>query len=237
MSPLLQRKRGCRRFPPRVSWRYGDGAVLVNIAGALLLLLLALAAPAAASQPPRILAFGDSLTAGLGLPSEESIPSRLQARLAAAGIAAEVINGGVSGDTTAGGLARLDWALADRPDIVLLELGANDALRGIDPQVTYANLDKILTRLKARGVKILLIGMLAPANWGKEYQQEFDAIYRRLADKYQVPLYPFILDGVALDPALNQPDGLHPNAKGADLIAARLEPQVARLVTALEAKR
>ena len=201
-----------------------------------LLALLAAPAPALAAAP-RILALGDSLTAGFGLPPEASIPSRLGARLAAAGLPVEIINGGVSGDTTAGGLARLDWTLADHPDIVLVELGANDALRGIDPQVTEANLDKILARLRASGAKVLLIGMRAPPNWGKEYQQQFDALYGKLADKYQVPLYPFILDGVAMDPALNQPDGLHPNAQGADIVADKLEPYVARLVTALEAKR
>ena len=197
------------------------------LAAALALALL-LGGPAAAA--PRILVLGDSLAAGLGLAPSESIPARLQTRLAAAGISADVINGGVSGDTTADGLARLDWAMADHPDAVLVELGANDALRGIDPKLTYANLDGILARLTASGAKVMLVGMLAPANWGRDYQQQFDAIYGRLAAKYRVPLYPFILDGVAMDPALNQADGLHPNAKGADIIAGKLEPMVARLI-------
>ena len=187
-----------------------------------------MAPPAGAAT--RILAFGDSLTAGLGLTPGQAFPARIQARLAAEGIAAEVVNAGVSGDTSADGLARLDWALADRPDAVVLELGANDALRGIDPKVTYANLDQILTRLQASGAKVLLVGMLAPPNWGRDYQREFDAIYRRLADKYRVPLYPFILDGVVLQPQLFQQDGLHPNAAGAEVIAEKMTPYVARLI-------
>ena len=195
----------------------------------LLLPLLLWAAPALAA-PIKILAFGDSLTAGLGVMPEQAFPARLQARLATEGIAAQVLNAGVSGDTTADGVARLDWALADRPDIALVELGANDALRGIDPRLTQANLDKILTRFQASGAKVLLLGMLAPANWGREYQQEFAAIYPDLAKQHNVPLYPFFLDGVATDPTLNQPDGLHPNAKGAEIIADKIAPLVARLV-------
>jgi acyl-CoA thioesterase I len=194
---------------------------------ALLALLFGLAAAPAA---PHILALGDSLTAGFGLAPAEAFPARLEARLAADGIVVHVTNGGVSGDTSAGGLARLDWALADRPDLVLVELGANDALRGIDPKLTYANLDKILGRLKASGAKVLLLGMRAPPNWGSDYRTEFDAIYPALAQKYHVPLYPFFLDGVAMDPALNQSDGLHPNAQGVDRIAKRIAPYVERLL-------
>jgi acyl-CoA thioesterase-1 len=185
---------------------------------------------AVASPAPRILAFGDSLTAGLGLNPDAAFPARLEAVLQSDGIDARVINGGVSGETTAGGVARLDWALGDHPDLVILELGANDALRGIDPKLAYANLDKILARLTASGAKVLLTGMLAPPNWGRDYQQEFAAIFPTLADKYQVPLYPFFLDGVATDPSLNQPDGLHPNAQGAALIAAKVAPYVERLL-------
>jgi acyl-CoA thioesterase I len=198
----------------------------------LVALLLGASIPALRAAPARILAFGDSLTAGLGLAPDQALPPRLQARLGAAGIAAEVINGGVSGETTAGGLARLDWALADRPDVVLVELGANDALRGIDPKLTYANLDKILARLSADRIRILLVGMRAPANWGGEYQREFDGIYPRLAEKYGVPLYPFILDGVALDPSLTQPDGLHPNARGVEIMADKITPVLIRLLQA-----
>ncbi|HEX6841920.1 MAG TPA: arylesterase, partial [Stellaceae bacterium] len=136
------------------------------------------------------MALGDSLTAGFGLAPQEAFPVRLEAKLAAAGIEAQVVNGGVSGDTSAGGLARLDWALADHPDLVLVELGANDALRGIDPRLTYANLDKILTRIEAAGAKIVLLGMRAPPNWGRAYQTQFDAIFPDLASKHHVPLYP-----------------------------------------------
>jgi acyl-CoA thioesterase-1 len=205
--------------------RQGAAAVL-----ALALALLLVACSAAAAAPPRILAFGDSLTAGLGLNPEQAFPARLQARLAAGGIDVQVLNGGVSGDTTADGVARLDWALADHPDVVLVELGANDALRGIDPKLAYANLDKILGRLKASGAQVMLLGMAAPANWGRDYQQDFAAIYPALASKYKVPLYPFFLDGVALDASLNQRDGMHPNARGADIIAEKVAPYVARLL-------
>ncbi len=206
--------------------------MLVNRAVRIGVLALCLTLPfaAVAATAPRILAFGDSLTAGYGVALQDAFPARLQGQLARDGIAAEVINGGVSGDTTAGGLARLDWALSDHPDVVLLELGANDALRGIDPKLTYANLDKMLARLTAMHVKVLLLGMRAPPNWGRDYQKEFDAIYPALAEKYRVPLYPFFLDGVAMDPGLNQGDGLHPNAKGVDAIVARVEPYVTRLL-------
>lgn len=197
------------------------------------MLWAASAAPATPDKlgtPIRILAFGDSLTAGYGLAPEDSFPVKLAARLRSDGVAAEVVNGGFSGDTSAGGLSRLDWSLQDKPRYALVELGANDALRGLDPKSTEANLDKILARFKAAGVKTLLIGMRAPGNWGSAYQADFDAIYPRLARKYGVPLYPFFLDGVALEPALNQGDGLHPNARGVELIVARIAPAVERLV-------
>jgi acyl-CoA thioesterase-1 len=237
MSPLRAQEQGKRFLAlPGTLRRYGDKTALVNIGAAfrallaITLLVFGLALPTAARATSRILALGDSLTAGFGLSPEQSFPARLQARLAAEGIAAEVTNGGVSGDTTAGGLARLDWALADHPDIVLLELGANDALRGIDPKFTYANLDKIMARLKASGARVILMGMVAPSNWGRDYERDFDAIYPKLAEKYQVPLYPFFLDGVATDPALNQADGLHPNARGVDIIVDKVTPYVARLI-------
>src|SRR5262249_25426899 len=150
------------------------------------------------------------------------------ARLAADGLAAEVVNAGVSGDTTAGGLARLDWVLAAKPDIVMVELGANDCLRGLDPNAAYDNLDRILVRIKATGAKVLLVGMLSPTNWGDDYKRQFDAIYPALAQKHQVPLDPFILAGVAMDPALNQPDMLHPNAQGVEVLAARIAPLLER---------
>ncbi|HZB93447.1 MAG TPA: arylesterase [Stellaceae bacterium] len=197
---------------------------------ALALLLTFPSAAATAAAPTRLLVFGDSLAAGYGLAPDQAFPARLGARLAAEGLPVKIINAGVSGDTSADGLARLDWVMDDHPDVVLLELGANDALRGIDPKLTFANLDGILAKLEASRVKVLLIGMLAPPNWGRDYQRDFDSIYRRLAAKYRVPLYPFLLDGVAMDPALNQADGLHPNAKGAAIIAEKLAPVVARLL-------
>jgi acyl-CoA thioesterase I len=232
MSPLVERDPWKSRKHPPAPRRYGDSGGVVNIALALCVGMMLAARPfaAVAGPAPRILAFGDSLTAGLGLTPDAAFPARLEALLRADGVDARVINGGVSGETTAGGVARLDWALGDHPDLVILELGANDALRGIDPQLAYANLDKILARLKASGAKVLLTGMLAPPNWGREYQQEFAAIFPKLAEKYQVPLYPFFLDGVATDPSLNQPDGLHPNAPGAQLIAAKVAPYVERLL-------
>jgi acyl-CoA thioesterase I len=197
-------------------------------AAALLAAILGIAPVSAA--PLRILAFGDSLTAGYGLAAGEAFPVRLQARLAADGYQVQIANGGVSGDTTAGGLARLDWALADKPDIVLVEFGANDMLRGIDPKVTYDNLDRIMARISQSGAKMLLLGMKAASNWGREYQESFDAIYPALAEKYHAPLYPFFLDGVVTDAALNQADGLHPNPQGVALIVERVSPYLERLL-------
>lgn len=173
---------------------------------------------------------GDSLTAGYGLPADEAIPPRLQAALAARGIQSIIENAGVSGDTTAGGRARLDWALGSKPDYVILELGGNDALRGLSPAETEANLDAMLQVLKTKSIKVLLAGMRAPPNLGRAYAQQFDAIYPRLAEKYGVPLYPFILDGVAGDLQLNQQDGIHPNAKGVSIIVARLLPAVQKFL-------
>lgn len=197
--------------------------------GFALMLVLCLALPAAAA-PIRILAFGDSLVAGYGLSEDEAFPARLQAALAAAGVEAKVINGGVSGDTTAGGLARLDWSLADRPDVVLLELGGNDGLRGIDPQDTEANLDAMLGKLAAKEIPLLFIGMLAPPNLGPEFGEEYNALFPRLAERHKVAFYPFFLDGVARDPALNQPDGLHPNAAGVEVIVERILPAVLQVI-------
>jgi acyl-CoA thioesterase I len=196
---------------------------------------LIVTAPARADDDLRILAFGDSLTAGYGLRESESFPARLQAALAAKGIAAEVINGGVSGDTSAGGLARLDWALADDPDIVIVELGANDGLRGLDPARTQENLDAILKRLTAEKRAVLLAGMLAPPNMGADYGDAFKGIYPALAGKYAVRLYPFFLDGVAADPALNQGDGIHPTAAGIDIIVARILPDVMAVIDTMRA--
>lgn len=199
-----------------------------------LLLVVAMGVCAAraggAGGAARVLAFGDSLTAGFGLPPDAAFPVRLAARLKRDGYAVDVANGGVSGDTTSGGLARLDWALANHPDIVLLELGANDALRGIDPKLTQSNLDAMLARLTSSHIKVLLIGMKAPGNWGPDYQNSFDAIYPALARKYGVALYPFFLDGIALDATLNQADGLHPNNDGVEVIVTRIAPVVERML-------
>jgi len=176
------------------------------------------------------LAFGDSLTAGYGLAPEDAFPVKLQARLQADGFNVNVANGGFSGDTTSGGLARIKWVLGVKPQYALVEFGANDALRGIDPDLARSNLVKILDHMKAAGVRVLLIGMKAPANWGPDYQQSFDSIYPDLAKQYGVPLYPFFLDGVALDSDLNQADGLHPNADGVDVIVKRIAPAVEKLL-------
>jgi acyl-CoA thioesterase-1 len=199
-------------------------AVPVLLAG-----LLAAAAPAAARNP-EILAFGDSLTSGFGLPPDKSFPARLEAKLRDEGITARVVNAGVAGDTTAGGLARLDKALADKPDLVILELGANDALRAIDPPAVRANLEKMIAKIKASGAKLLLAGMKSPPNWGEEYQRDFERIYPELAEAHGVPLYPFFLDGVAMDAQLNQQDGLHPNERGVAAMVDRIAPLVARLI-------
>jgi acyl-CoA thioesterase-1 len=206
---------------------YGLWRKLVNL-GVALLTLTCFASPADATV--RILALGDSLTAGFGLAADESFPARLQAWLKDHGLDAEVVNAGVSGDTSAGGLARLDWSLAQPADAVLVEFGANDALRGIDPTETYKNLDEILSRLDRRHVKVLLLGMEAPANWGADYQSAFRAMFSALAERHHVLLYPFFLDGVALDGGLNQPDGMHPNARGVDVIVGRVGPNVLRLL-------
>lgn len=191
---------------------------------------LTLQAIPAAARVPVVLDFGDSITAGYGLPAGQAFPARLEAWLRDRGIAARVVNAGVSGDTTAGGLARLDWALADKPDLVILALGANDALRGIDPATVRDNLDKMIVKIQASGAKMLLVGMLAPPNWGDEYKRAFDRIYPELARAHHLPLYPFLLDGVAMKPELNQPDGLHPNERGVAVIVDKIAPVVAGLI-------
>lgn len=200
---------------------------------ASLCLAVALAFPAGAAEPTKLLAFGDSLTAGYGLPEADGFTVQLEEALDARGTAVTIINGGVSGDTSAGGRDRLDWALGDAPAAVLLELGANDGLRGLDPDATRDNLDAMLAMLDERGVPVLLLGMLAPPNLGPEYGAAFDAIYPELAAKWDVPLYPFFLDGVAADPALNQPDGLHPNREGVAAIVERLAPVVEDFIRGL----
>lgn len=183
------------------------------------------------ASPIKILAFGDSLTAGYGVQENEAFPARLQAAMTAAGRTVSIENAGVSGDTSAGGLARLDWALGNgKPDLIIVELGANDGLRGLPPTQTESNLDAILTRLKQENIPILLAGMLAPPNMGKEYGQEFNAIYPRLAQKHGVTLYPFFLDGVIGHPDLLQRDGLHPTPAGVDVVVSKIMPVLDRML-------
>ena len=181
---------------------------------------------AAAADGGRLMILGDSLTAGHGLPQEEAFPVKLQAALRAKGHKIEVINSGVSGDTTAGGLARLDWALAPKPTHVLVELGANDMLRAVDPGVTKQNLDRIVTKLQARNIKVMLAGMYASPNLGKTYTDAFRTLYTDLALTHGIPLYPFFLDGVAAERDLNQDVGIHPNEKGVAVIVERILPSI-----------
>ncbi len=202
--------------------------------GAALIHLAMVAFAGASAAPLKILALGDSLTAGYGLPASEGFVAQLGRALKSAGIEAEVIDGGLSGDTAAGGLARLDWMLSDNPQIVIVELGGNDALRGVDPAATKTSLDGILTRLRQQGRAVLLVGMLAPPNLGPDYGASFDAIFPDLARQHGVTLYPFFLDGVAGDPALNQADGIHPTAAGVAVIVQRILP--ALLKTIMQAK-
>lgn len=205
--------------------------IKMSFACAVALYVAASGAPsAAAAEPVEIVALGDSLTAGLGLDPGDAFPEQLQAALAADGYDVTVANAGVSGDTASDGLARLEWSVPTEADIVVVALGANDSLRGIDPKVTREALAGILAKLTARGQAVLLAGMLAPRNLGDVYAQEFDAIYPELADEYGVALYPFFLEGVATDPALNQADGIHPTAEGVAKIVAAIVPMVEKLV-------
>ena len=197
-----------------------------RIITALLLTLACAALPAAAQTPLKVVAFGDSLTAGLGLGGPQAFPAQLQAALKGRGIEAEIMNAGVSGDTASGGLDRLDWSIPEGTQAVIVELGANDALRGTDPKVTRAALDKILTQLKARNIPVLLCGMLAPPNYGADYAAQFNAIYPDLARAHGATLYPFFLEGVAGQAALNQKDGMHPTAEGVALIVKNILPTV-----------
>jgi acyl-CoA thioesterase-1 len=187
--------------------------------------------------PVKIVAFGDSLTAGLGLPVSQGFAPRLQAALIARGDAVEVINAGVSGSTASDGVARLDWSVPNGTEAVILELGANDMLRGLNPQVTREALTTILRRLSERRIRVLLCGMRAAPNLGGDYAKSFEGIYPELAGAFGVPLYPFFLDGVAADPKLLQHDGLHPNAAGVDVIVARILPDVEALIAEVRKSR
>ncbi len=223
---------------PALLRSYASCAARVQVV-ALLATALALSAPvaAAADRPVRIVALGDSLTAGFGLPADAAFPAKLERALKAKGLAVEVTNAGVSGDTASGGLARLDWSVPEGTDAVILELGANDMLRGMDPQVTRHALEEIVRRLTQRRVTVLLAGMRAAANFDASYRRDFDAIYHELATRYDLLLYPFFLDGIAGEGALNQGDGLHPSAAGVDAIVARILPKVEELVRQARSRR
>lgn len=184
----------------------------------------------AAEDGITLVVVGDSLSAGYGLPAEDAFPAKLERTLQDRGYAVRVENAGVSGDTTAGGRARLGWAIGNNPGGVILELGANDALRGLDPERAYENLAAMLSDLQAKGIPVLLAGMKAPPNMGEDYAREFDAVYTRLADAFDVVFYPFFLDGVAGTPSLNQDDGIHPTAEGVDVIVTRVMSEVEALL-------
>jgi len=196
--------------------------------------LCAFAAPPvatrAAAEPVRLVVLGDSLTAGYGLPPGGGFPAKLEAALRERGRDVTVIDAGVSGDTTAGGLSRLDWSVGPDAQAVIVELGGNDMLRGTDPARTAENLDQIVARLTDRGLPVLLAGMRAPRNFGEAYGEAFDALFPAIAERHGAAFYPFFLDGVAADPALNQPDGIHPNEAGVAVIVERILPAVEKLL-------
>jgi acyl-CoA thioesterase-1 len=194
-----------------------------------------LSAGPARAEPIKLVGFGDSLMAGYQLPAADAFPVKLQTALQAKGYAVEISNAGVSGDTTSGGLARLDWSIPDGTKGVILELGANDALRGIPPGETEKNLDAMLSRLKERGIAVLIAGMLAPPNMGPEYGDHFNGIYRRLADKHGVALYPFFLDGVVSKVNLQLEDGMHPNSQGVDVMVQTILPAAETFIKTISA--
>lgn len=200
----------------------------------LMTILSAAGASQAAADPVRLVAFGDSLMAGYELPGPDAYPAKLARALDAAGVEVTIDNGAVSGDTTADGLARLDWTIPDGTDGVLLELGANDALRGISPAETRSNLKSILESLKRRGIAVMMFGMMAPPNMGKDYAAAFNPLYAELAGEYGVPLYPFFLDGVIMDPGLKIADGMHPNARGVDRLVEKTLPDVKAFIGTLK---
>src|ERR1700730_12658830 len=229
---------------------YGTSAVAVERRGRMFVHMLVLGlvlamvgpvfaqAPAAGeTEPSKVVVLGDSLSAGLALSASSAFPARLQKSLKLKGIEVDMINAGVSGDTSSGGRDRLDWSVPEGTEAVILELGANDALRGIDPEVAPAALTEILTRLRARKIAVLLCGMVAPPNYGADYSAKFNAIYPELAKTFQVPLYPFFLEGVATEAKLNQADGLHPTAEGVDTIVKNILPTVEAFLAPLLRQR
>jgi acyl-CoA thioesterase-1 len=221
-----------------VEGRYG---LFMHIA--VLMLALMTVAPSASAQPQpaakpvKLVVLGDSLSAGLGLPEKDAFPAKLQKALQGKGIEVDMTNAGVSGDTTSGGRDRLDWSVPDGTDGVIVELGANDALRGIDPDLTRAALTDIVQRLKARKVAVMLCGMLAPPNYGADYAARFNSIYPDLAKQFDVTLYPFFLAGVAADAKLNQADGIHPTAGGVDIIVGNILPTVEAFIGTIAEQR
>lgn len=211
-------------------------ALTSTVLAAFFFALATIGTARAADGPVRVVMLGDSITAGLGLPAQDALPAKLEKALRAKGYDVTIQNAGVSGDTSAGGLARLDWSVAEGTDAVIIELGANDALRGSDPKLTRKALDSIIARLRERKIAVLLTGMLAPRNLGEDYGKAFDPIYPALAVAHGVIFYPFILDGVAANAALNQGDGIHPTAVGVDVIVGRLLPKAEELVSQVRAK-
>lgn len=208
-------------------------AAIVNV----LTSLFVLPAVAEPSRPIRIVAFGDSLFSGYGLRQSQAFPTQLQKGLKTRGHNVVVTNAGVAGDTTANGLERIAWAIPDDTDAVIVEFGGNDALRGIDPKVTRANLEKIIVKLAKRRIPVLLAGMRSPANWGDTYAEDFDAIFPDLAKQHDLLFYPFILEGVVLNAKLNQNDGMHPNSKGVAEMVRLILPSVEELIAKAEAQR
>jgi acyl-CoA thioesterase I len=230
-----------RSYGTFAAWVEGRLACLAHILVLMLALtaldiMLAPAALAGEAPPVKLVVLGDSLSAGLGLSASDAFPAKLQKALKDKGVAIEIGNAGVSGDTASGGRDRLDWSVPEGTRGVILELGANDALRGTDPSVTRAALSDILTRLTARGVAVLMCGMLAPPNYGKEYADRFNAIFPELSKSFGVPLYPFFLDGVAADAKLNQADGIHPTPAGVDIIVKTIMPTVEAFLGTIKAQ-
>ena len=226
-----------RSRPRTYGTKLRRGQCLAALALAALVFAFAGGARAAADRPVKIVVLGDSLSAGLGLPADAAFPARLAQALKAKGIAVSVANAGVSGDTASGGLGRLDWSVPEGTEAVVVELGANDALRGLDPTLTKTALDGILAKLGQRHIAVMLAGMQAPRNMGADYVQSFDAIFPALASTHAVVFYPFFPEGVAGDAKLNQPDGLHPTAAGVDIIVARILPKVEELTAKVRAAR
>jgi acyl-CoA thioesterase I len=218
-------------------WRCAAAALLVVASLGASLVVQVAPARSAATGPVRIVALGDSLTAGFGLPAEAAFPVRLQRALAAKGVTADIANAGVSGDTMSGGLERLDWSVPEGTEAVILELGANDMLRGLDPQVTAKALAEILRRLSERHIEVLLCGMLAAPNLGADYAAAFNRIYPDAAAAGHLPLYPFFLEGVTGHPDLVQRDGLHPTAAGVDAIVAGIMPKAEELIARVKTRR